>query len=166
VVYQDALFPFSITYDSEEWEVVPSSYSDGRLRIANKPLIGLAEFNILVRKPPAPLTEDGLIKMYTNSKSDFLKGFVGANIPGTKILDSGTTFVNTRKAVYIKHSYILRNLDDEIELTTYQAMFVYDSNIYIINYRAPSELFELFFDDFKTLVSGFVLRPVVPKIKR
>ena len=160
-VYRDVKFPFSISYDAEEWEVVPSSYAEGRFRVGSKPLMGMTEFNILVRKPPVPLTEEGLIKMYTDTKQDFLNGFVNSNIPGTKILDSGTTFISSRKAVYIKNSYIMKNLDEEIDLTTYQAMFVYEGHLYILNYRAPSELFNHLFSDFKDLTSGFILRSAI-----
>lgn len=162
-VYRDEKFPFSITYNSDEWETVPSSYADGRFRIGNKPLLGMSEFNIHVKKPPAPMTEEDLIELYRKGKADFLKGFVNANIPGTKILDSGITYVASRKAVYIKHSYSMRNLDDEIELTTYQVQFVYDGYLYLLNYRAPSELFEHLFSDFRDLTAGFLLRPVLPK---
>lgn len=162
-VYRDEKFPFSITYDSDEWETVPSSYADGRFRIGSKPLLGMSEFNIHVKKPPAPMTAEDLIELYTKGKADFLKGFVNANIPGTKILDSGITYVASRKAVYIKHSYSMRNLDDEIELTTYQVQFVYDGYLYLLNYRAPSELFEHLFSDFRDLTASFILRPILPK---
>lgn len=163
-VYRDEKFPFSITYDSNEWEVVPSSYSDGRFRIASKSLMGLSEFNILVRKPPIAISEGQLIKLYTEAKADFLKGFTNANLPGTKILDSGTTYIASRRAVYIKNSYVMRNLDEEIELTTYQTISVYDGFFYVINFRAPSSLFDALFGDFRDLTSGFMFLPS-PKAK-
>ncbi|MBX3291156.1 MAG: hypothetical protein KF855_17755 [Acidobacteria bacterium] len=161
--YRDEKFPFSITYDANEWEVIPSSYADGRFRIASKPLMGLTEFNIHVKPPPMPLTDTEFIDLFNKGKEDFLKAFINANIPGTKVLDSGITYIASRKAVYIKHSYVMRNLDDEIELTTYQVQFVYDGYLYLVNYRSPSELFDYLFSDYRDLTSAFVLRPIPPK---
>jgi hypothetical protein len=165
-VYRDALFPFSIMYDSSEWEVVPSSYSDGRFRIANKPLMGIEEFNILVRKLPITTTEAGFLQLYEGGKAEFIGGFRKAMPPGTTIVDSGYTYVNNRKSVFIKSKYMYRDGDDEISLTIYQAMFYFRGHVYILLFRAPTELFERLFDDFRVLSSQFVLSVNIPKSKK
>lgn len=163
VVYRDALFPFSITYDSNEWEVVPSSYGDGRFRIGSKPLMGMEEFNILVRKPPIATTEAGFLQLYEGEKAEFVEGFRKAMPAGTKIVDSGYTYVNNRKSVFIKSSYVHKDGDDKVSLTIYQTMFYFNGHLYILLFRAPSELFDHLFDDFRTLSGQFVLSANIPK---